>query len=677
MVVGVSGYPALAESLRLVGPKNDSRAFANMLVTRGVPAGNVTVLADGVGELADGIAVAGPGTKKAILDALDRLAEDSRPGDLAVFFFSGHGSQQADLDGDEQGGADEIFLPYDVGKWTGAGVENAIIDDELRERIDRILEKGVDFFGMIDACFSATGFRAVAGDDARTRRIDPAELGVPEIAGASGRGLDATAGERPATRGRAVFFYAAQESEEALEKVPKDAEPGESYGVFTYSIMKRLGQTPNLSYRTLHQAVMNDIKRGSLAATQTPELEGELLDEPFLRSAGTDTARQWPIFSGKMQAGQLSGFSAGALVALFDDPAATEPVAHGRVETAGATKSTVVPAGFPCAEDGTCPAADEEAFKKGRFARLAEPGVDLAVALSEPIRVDPNDGHDYAEAVAALRAAVASDGLSARMSLRTEGYDVAVALVDGKLAFAPSAGLLDRNGKGSSPRLTLPAAPDAATATVQGALDRIARAIALQRLADRAGDQKALGLSPTVTLARARPETVKDGACADDDGSHEAAAPAGEAPRIGDCDIVGVTLKNDGKKPLDVTVLLVGADFSITTLWPAQGASNRVLAGDAKTADLFQIVPDGAPASEQRLVFVTVPGVNRSHTVFDNLEQAGLRAVPGEDAPEVAAARQLLATGLTEMSRATTAAPARLDEDMAIGVVPFLVTGSE
>ena len=48
LVVGVSGYPALAETLRLTGPKNDSREFANTIVRLGVPAANVTVLADGV-----------------------------------------------------------------------------------------------------------------------------------------------------------------------------------------------------------------------------------------------------------------------------------------------------------------------------------------------------------------------------------------------------------------------------------------------------------------------------------------------------------------------------------------------------------------------------------------------------------------------------------------------------
>ena len=148
-MVGVSGYPALAESLRLTGPKNDSRAFANTLAKLGIEPANISVLADGVSGLADGIADQGPATRDAMLSGLDRLVETSAPGDLVVFYFSGHGSQQPDRDGDEQGGNDEIFLPYDVGKWNGSGVENALVDDELGERVTRLLDKGVDFFGNL------------------------------------------------------------------------------------------------------------------------------------------------------------------------------------------------------------------------------------------------------------------------------------------------------------------------------------------------------------------------------------------------------------------------------------------------------------------------------------------------------------------------------------------------
>ncbi|MEZ5803472.1 MAG: hypothetical protein R3E51_08475 [Rhizobiaceae bacterium] len=69
-----------------------------------------------------------------------------------------------------------------------------------------------------------------------------------------------------------------------------------------------------------------------------------------------------------MQGGQLDGITAGSIVGLYADPAADDgdAVAYGKVEQAGATRSMVAPTGYPCDDDGSCPApADEAAFKKG------------------------------------------------------------------------------------------------------------------------------------------------------------------------------------------------------------------------------------------------------------------------------------------------------------------------
>lgn len=680
LVVGVSGYPKLPERIRLVGPKNDAREMANMLARAGVAASDITVLADGVTGLDPGVANPGVGDRQAVLDGLDRLADTSNPGDLVVFYFSGHGSQQPDQNGDEQGGADEIFLPYDVGSWTGAGVSNAILDDDLNLRVTRILDKGVDFFGIIDACHSATGFRAIDGDDMRVRGVDPSELGVPSAGKSAARSLSVgSAGEDKPGRGRAAFFYAAQEDEEALETTPKDAADGESFAVFTYQLISRMTQTPGLTYRRLHQAVVADIKRNTLMATQTPEIEGDMLDEPALRLDAAKVSRQWPIFNGKLQGGQLSGLSTGSLVALYDDAAAADdkPVAYGRIDSAGATKSLVVPAPAPCgAGDEVCATAavaDEASFKAARFARLVEPGVDLGLVLSEPVRIDPNDGHDYTAALAALKAAVGSGPLSSRVSMRATGYDVAVALVDGKLAFSASGGLVDRDGPGSSPRLTLPTEPRAATATVSEAIGRTAKALALQRLGSSSDGARALGLTTTLLAARSRVRPASGQDCPEDAASYEPAAPVGDDPSLNDCDILSIDMANGGKKPLDVTVLLIGADFSITPVWPLDGNANRILSQERKTADILQMEPNPAAASQERLVFLAIPGVNRSHTAFTDLAQEGLRAAPGEDTPDIAAVRDFVSTGLNDPTVTTIAKPPRVDEDMSIDIRPFFV----
>jgi hypothetical protein len=146
----------------------------------------------------------------------------------------------------------------------------------------------------------------------------------------------------------------------------------------------------------------------------------------------------------------------------------------------------------------------------------------------------------------------------------------------------------------------------------------------------------------------------------------------GEAPELQPCDIISVTLRNRGRKPADVTVLLVGQDFSVTTLWPVQGMVNRVHPGEEKRADIAQIEPHAAAASEERLVFVAVPGLNKAHVTFDNLEQEGLRAAPGEEvAPELAALRDFVSVGLNDTTRAAVSRPAGIEEEMSVAVRPF------
>jgi hypothetical protein len=96
-------------------------------------------------------------TRTAILDSLARLVGEGKPGDVLVFQFAGHGTQVADLDGDElQDSRDEAFCPIDFA--TGA----LLIDDDVAEVFSRIPE-GVNVTCFIDCCHSATNTRLAGG----------------------------------------------------------------------------------------------------------------------------------------------------------------------------------------------------------------------------------------------------------------------------------------------------------------------------------------------------------------------------------------------------------------------------------------------------------------------------------------------------------------------------------
>ena len=88
LLVGVSGYPSLAESRRLRGPANDVQLMRAALIQQGVASNAITTLADGVKG-----SQALP-TRQNILAGMRVLATQAKPGDWAIVYFSGHGSQQ-------------------------------------------------------------------------------------------------------------------------------------------------------------------------------------------------------------------------------------------------------------------------------------------------------------------------------------------------------------------------------------------------------------------------------------------------------------------------------------------------------------------------------------------------------------------------------------------------------
>ena len=87
----------------LKGPGPDVALMAGVLLGRGIAPTSITALTTSPGMVPDAIATAAP-TRAAILDAMAQAGAASGPGDTVLFYFSGHGSQAPDQDGDEPGG---------------------------------------------------------------------------------------------------------------------------------------------------------------------------------------------------------------------------------------------------------------------------------------------------------------------------------------------------------------------------------------------------------------------------------------------------------------------------------------------------------------------------------------------------------------------------------------------
>lgn len=90
-------------------------------------------------------------TKQHILSEFTNLLKKSVPGDSLVFYYSGHGTYSADLNGDDLDGRDEFIVAID-----SLSIDSCILDDELKTIIYNNLKQGVKLFILMDCCFSGT-----------------------------------------------------------------------------------------------------------------------------------------------------------------------------------------------------------------------------------------------------------------------------------------------------------------------------------------------------------------------------------------------------------------------------------------------------------------------------------------------------------------------------------------
>ena len=170
-------------------------------------------------------------TRKGILEGLEGLISSSRPGDVLVFQYAGHGTQLPDESGDEAGDTvdintadintadkDEALCAYDFA--SGAFV----IDDDLRELFDR-LPTGVNLTCFLDCCHSGSATRLMVGRPAGQRGVDerPRFLRVKREMVEAHRRFRYGRGGRTQSRSRApgemrnVAFSACRSSEVAWE----------------------------------------------------------------------------------------------------------------------------------------------------------------------------------------------------------------------------------------------------------------------------------------------------------------------------------------------------------------------------------------------------------------------------------------------------------------------------
>ena len=565
VLVGIGDYRYLDADLK--GPGPDVALMAGVLLGRGIAPTSIAALTTSPGMVPDAIATAAP-TRAAILDAMVQAGAASGPGDTVLFYFSGHGSQAPDQDGDEPGGQDEILLPMDAKGWKGAvgEVENALRDDELQAWARRLLDRGVQVVGVIDACHSGTGFRAAPGAGV-ARVVDPAQLGIPDDV----PGVPPV--DTPPLTGNFVFLYSSQAGQRSFE-YPLDAghPEGRWQGAFTLALAHAL-RAEGASWEQVLDTTRAAMQRGS--AAQDPDGEGPLLQAAvFGQGATTD---RHPVADGVLQAGLLQGLGAGAEVSLYAGAAGGEPLAQARLTKMTAATARLDPAPPPGA----------------LWAEVTLPAPLPALRLARPVRTD---GADDAGWTGALDAAVAQG-----LAVWAPGEaDLVPVLTGGDLALAAADGVLDAGGPGSTPRIMLHDGEDAATATLR-VIERAAHALRFRGvMAGLAGNRPG---KPVLAMEISHKPASRG--C----GPAGIARPYDPANGVAPCDQLWLTLTNRSGRDQDVTVFYQAQDFSLTALWPVNGLSNRLLPGEAARTGLM-IAPETMPNAVEEILVVAVEGTD-------------------------------------------------------------------
>ncbi|PZV33903.1 caspase family protein [Mesorhizobium kowhaii] len=594
LLVACTEYPNLPQRNWLIGPKNDAGLVHEYLL-KNVPdpvrfaPENVTLLAKDVPG-ANGLP-----THAAIKAALADLAAKVQRDDFVYLHLSGHGAQQPErVKGDETDGLDEIFLPVDIDKWINrdAGVPNALVDNEIGAALDAIRNKGAFVWVVFDCCHSGTATRAVEVDDEMERKVEFADLvggseaeraaaikAYDEVTSAAGsRGVDDNGTRKPAfnltptggepiTKGKLVAFYAAQTVETTPEMpLPKGTTDAPRFGLFTFTILSKLAENPNITYRQLGQAVLQQYSADS-RTRPTPLFEGEL-DARVFGTDKTDAVMQWPVVikdgDATIGAGLLHRLTPGSKLAILPSALSqlSDAVGYLEVQSAKNLESRVKPVEFD-----NKPALKLADIPANAYARVAEIAVDYKLVVARPAATKGLEKKETALVNSVLDELATAKETGFNIELVDPGKSaelrfavmrenaIAGAAKDATdkpaLWFLPASGDVTLKD-GSKPPLIIIHMDDRkklVEATTRN-LRTIFRATGLSRLA-AASDYKPEDVDVQFQVKRR-----------DKDGLEPLQASV--VPRVSPGDEVHVLAKNGSDLLVDINVLYVGSDYSIT-----------------------------------------------------------------------------------------------------------------
>jgi hypothetical protein len=259
-------------------------------------------------------------TSEGIRNAFNTHLLQARPGDVAVFYFYGHGAQIQDDNKEEADQLDEALVPYDGQRSSEKNHRNLIRDDDLGkwvENLRRQLGPEGQVLVLLDACHSGGGLRGRSGSTKPDRHEMAHEADKTGLA-------------------PLVALYSSMPHQPSIE-MPVEA--NERCALLSWAFCKAMRQMePSTTYRGLFEQTALHIATRS--RKQTPQLEGEQdmivfggkvpPPVPYFRVVTALGAKEILLSGGLMH-----GLHAGALVSVYPpeirDTTGVAPLATGEV----------------------------------------------------------------------------------------------------------------------------------------------------------------------------------------------------------------------------------------------------------------------------------------------------------------------------------------------------------
>lgn len=640
LLVGCTKYSALGPRYALQGPANDVALFERLLRDR------FRFAETDIVRLVHTNPEAGQPRRANIVREMDRLVQEARAGDEVLILLSGHGSQQPDqtmakdgVEGDEEDGLDEVFLPEDVKQPVQEAPTKrvpGIADDQLEAWLTALREHGAFVFFVVDTCHSGTMSRAADDDAASTtfRFVPREELATAEELAAAAAGASAKPQAKDdvavkfgaaagASRGGLAALYAvppqALEQEHAMP--PPSAGASEPrYGRLSYALNQVLLQAPApLTYRELAQQITWQYRRWNWfprPVLEASSLDREVLDKREWRDRSALLLTRTDDGVLQLNQGLAHGITIGSVMRV-EPGVKVEPVGHVRVVGAGPMSATVEPTAF-----GNAPLFAAEKLVVPSRCEVVE--VDYG-RLQLSVRVLPLDAKLHASMVDRVQTLIAESAARKDSVVRPaavgEAADVALLVGEKSVALRWRGEVADGATKDSAKAELFGPYPidDERRPALLRDLRQIALVRNMYRLADAPEQNKPpsgkqpFGLKIDVERAAAGGgdwKTVDDVADA----------------RFADGDLLRIRLRNVGLASLDATVLYVDSRLGVRSHYPtlraAQAGTYNTLAPRSSHEVTIKI-NDGTTGPEDVLVLAVLhePPVS-AHFAF--LEQPGL-----------------------------------------------------